>query len=76
MPTSETFWYCNTCGMKHKSEDEAIKCETNHYTVVSIDFPIYEKGRKCPQAIQVSVDIGGDIKQVTYLAAQEGWGGK
>ena len=76
MPRSETTWFCCTCNAKHETEEKAQLCEDSHYEVVDIEFPVYEPLRKCPQRLVVNVRVGDDVKQVTYIADQEGWGGK
>lgn len=76
MPRPETKWFCCTCNAKFATEEKAQLCEDSHYEIIDIDYMIYDPMRKCPQKIVVNVKVNDDIKQVTYLATQEGWGGK
>lgn len=72
---SKTTWYCDICGHEYASKEAAEKCEYDHYKFVQVADISYVEGKKCPQYIVCDIDIGGDVKSVTFVAAQEGWGG-
>jgi hypothetical protein len=78
MPRSVTTWFCETCGLKHASKEDAEKCESQHYKIGNIIGIQYEAGRRAPVSIQVEVDIGnGDFeKDIFYIVSDEGWGAK
>jgi hypothetical protein len=73
MPKSITTWYCNKCDKSFDNEKDATECEHTHFIIEDVDHVIYQKGKQCPEYIVVNVDIGGDIKQVTFQATKEGW---
>lgn len=78
MPKSVTHWFCSTCGMEHKSEENAAKCEGSHYKIGNIIGVYYRDGRRAPEKIQVEVDIGnGEMeKDIFYVVSEDGWGAK
>jgi len=76
MATSETKWFCDTCNEKYNSKEDAEDCEHKHYKFKEIASISYAKGVRCPQFIVCDINIGDDIKQVTFIASQEGWGKK
>lgn len=78
MPRSETKWFCSTCGLEHKSEEDALNCESQHYKIGNIIGVYYCDGRRAPTAIQIEIDIGNGIfeKDIVYLVSENGWGAK
>ncbi len=79
MPRSETKWFCLTCGLEHKSEENAVQCESQHYPIGKIIAVYYGKGRCAPESIQIEISLDGGNsfeKDVFYHVSRDGWGGK
>jgi hypothetical protein len=53
MPKTITRYICNLCGLEHKTEAAALKCEGKHYLITECT-PVYENGGVLPTSIKVS----------------------
>ncbi|AJE54285.1 hypothetical protein [Paenibacillus polymyxa] len=76
MPSSKTTWFCDKCGQPFSTELQAADCEGSHYTIGEIVGIKYEAKKKCPSLIQLQVNVGDDIKEVTFRVVEDSWGVK
>jgi hypothetical protein len=65
--------------LKHKSEKDALQCESQHYPIGKIIGVYYEPGRRAPAQIQVEISLDGGNsfeKDIFYNVSDDGWGAK
>ncbi|MGG4106731.1 hypothetical protein AAXB25_22795 [Paenibacillus lautus] len=76
MPRSVTRWFCEKCNNEYESEQEASKCESQHFDVLKIQEVAYGKGKKCPTRIAIDIAINVDDVKTVYFDLDEsvGWG--
>lgn len=60
----KTFYFCDICGLGYPEEESALKCESSHNEVVSIQT-FYETGSVKPSVIEALLSDGTKMKFIS-----------